>query len=204
MKTGTAVTRANCFLGCSLPEDAVSWLCVWQKHLQKQLAATGLERAVGWVRPESLHLTLVFLGPVQDRACQRLQDLLDGRRDGLSAPDTVLQPPRFFPKPARPRGLWCPVTESGECLQQLHKVLLPAVDEAGLAYDAKPFRPHVTLGRVRRRFQGRRELKGLQLVPNETLLLLPEQKARLRQIHLYSTEATPQGNLYHRLATWTL
>ena len=204
MKTGTAVTRAHCFLGCSLPEDAVSWLCVWQRHLQKQLAAAGLERAVGWVRPESLHLTLVFLGPVQDWACQSLQDLLDGRCDGLSAPDTVLQPPRFFPKPARPRGLWCPVTESGECLQQLHEALLSAVDEAGLAYDAKPFRPHITLGRVRRRFQGRRELKGLQLMPTEVPFQLQEQKVGLRRVHLYRTKATPQGNLYCRLATWIL
>ncbi len=198
------MTSGNCFLGCSLPDEATSWLCAWQRHLRGQLAEAGLERAVGWVRPESLHLTLVFLGPVQDRACQRLQDLLDGRWDGLSAPDTVLQPPRFFPKPTRPRGLWCPVTESDERLPQLHEALLPAVDEAGLAYDAKPFRPHITLGRVRRPFQGRRELKGLQLVLNETLLQLPEQKARLRQIHLYRTDATPQGNIYHRLATWTL
>lgn len=198
------MTRVNCFLGCSLPEDAVSWLCVWQRHLQKQLAAAGLERAVGWVRPESLHLTLVFLGPVQDRACQRLQDLLDGRWDGLSAPDTVLQPPRFFPKPTRPRGLWCPVTESGEYLQQLHEALLPTVDEAGLAYDAKPFRPHITLGRVRRRFQRSRELKGLQLMPTEAPFQLQERKVGLRQVHLYRTKATPQGNLYHRLATWPL
>ena len=204
MKIGTAVTRANCFLGCSLPEDAVSWLCVWQRHLQKQLAVAGLEQAVGWVRPESLHLTLVFLGPVQDRACQRLQDLLDGRCDGLSALDTVLQPPRFFPKPARPRGLWCPVTESGECLQQLHEALLSAVVEAGLTYDAKPFRPHVTLGRVRRRFQGRRELKSVQLIPVEVPFQPPQLRAELRQVHLYRTEATPQGNLYRRLATWVL
>ena len=76
--------------------------------------------------------------------------------------------------------------------------------EAGLAYDAKPFRPHITLGRVRRRFQNRRELKGLPLIPSETPVPLLEQKAVLQHIHLYRTEATPQGNLYRRLATWTL
>ena len=191
----------NCFLGCSLPNDAASWLCAWQNHLRERLTTEGLERAVGWVRPESLHLTLVFLGPVPDRECQQLQELLAGRFTGLAAPNTVIQPPRFFPKPTRPRGLWCPVIESGDRLQQLHAALLPAVDEAGLAIDAKPFRPHITLGRVRRRFQDGRELKGLQLVSSETLL---EQKAGLRQVHLYRTEATPQGNLYRRLATWTL
>ncbi|MXZ25708.1 MAG: RNA 2',3'-cyclic phosphodiesterase [Caldilineaceae bacterium SB0665_bin_21] len=204
MKADTKATRANCFLGCSLPDDAVSWLCAWQRHLQQKLSTTGLERAVGWVRPESLHLTLVFLGPLQDRECRRLQDLLDGQFDSLSVLDIMIQPPRIFPKPNRSRGLWCPVIESENRLQQLHGVLLSAVDEADLTLDSKPFRPHITLGRIRRRFQGHRELKGLQLVPNETLLLLPEQKARLRQIHLYRTDATPQGNLYHRLATWTL
>ena len=198
------MTSGNCFLGCSLPDEATSWLCAWQRHLRGQLAEAGLERAVGWVRPESLHLTLLFLGRVPDRECQRLQNLLAGRFIGLSVPDTVIQPPRFFPKPARPRGLWCPVIESGDCLQQLHDALLPAVDEVGLSFDAKPFRPHITLGRVRRRFQGGRELYGLQLMPSETLLLPPEQKARLRQVQLFRTEATPQGNLYHRLATWTL
>ena len=164
----------------------------------------GLERAVGWVRPESLHLTLIFLGRMPDRECQRLQDLLADRFTGLSAPDTVIQPPRFFPKPARPHGLWCPVSESGDCLQQLHDALLPAVDEVGLSLDAKPFRPHITLGRVRRRFQRSRELKGLQLMPTEAPGQLQERTVGLRQVHLYRTKATPQGNLYRRLATWTL
>lgn len=197
------MTSDNCFLGCSIPDEATSWLCTWQQHLRERLAEAGLERAVGWVRPESLHLTLLFLGRMPDRECQRLQNLLAGRFTGLAAPDTVIRPPRFFPKPTRPRGLWCPVSESGDCLQQLHDALLPAVDEVGLSFDAKPFRPHITLGRVRKRFQRSPELKGLQLVPNKTQLLPLEQKARLRQVHLYRTEATPQGNLYHRLATWT-
>lgn len=204
MKANTKATRANCFLGCSLPDDAVSWLCAWQRHLQQKLSATGLERAVGWVRPESLHLTLVFLGPLQDRECQRLQDLLDGRFDSLSALDTMIQPPRFFPKPARPRGLWCPVIESGNRLQQLHGVLLSAVDKADLTHDSKPFRPHITLGRVRRRFQGRRELKGLQLIPSGTPFQPHEQNTGLEQVHLFRTNASPQGNLYRRLAAWTL
>ena len=203
MKADTKATRANCFLGCSLPDDAVSWLCAWQRHLQQKLSATGLERAVGWVRPESLHLTLVFLGPLQDRECQRLQDLLDGRFDSLSVLDTMIQSPRFFPKPTRPRGLWCPVIESGKRLQQLHGVLLSAVDEADLIHDSKPFRPHITLGRVRRRFQGRRELKGLPLLPGKAPFQPHEQNAGLEQVHLFRTHASPQGNLYRRLATWT-
>ncbi len=194
----------NCFLGCSPSDAAVSWLHAWQRHLRERLATAGLEQAVGWVRPESLHLTLVFLGPVQDRDCRRLLDLLDGRFDGLSAPDTVIQPPRFFPKPTRPRGLWCPVAESGNRLQQLHGVLLSAVDEADLSHDSKPFRPHITLGRVRRRFQGRRELKGLQLIPSGAPFQPHEQNAGLEQVHLFRTNASPQGNLYRRLATWPL
>jgi len=198
------MSSSNCFLGCSLPDDAVAWLCTWQQHLRKQLAAVGLERAVGWVRSESLHITLVFLGPVQDRGCRRLQDLLDGRLDGLSAPGTVIQPPRFFPKPTRPRGLWCPVIESGNRLQQLHEVLLSTVDEADLTHNSKPFRPHITLGRVRRRFQGNRELKELQLIPDEIPFQPHEQNAGLEQVHLFRTNASPQGNLYRRLATWTL
>ena len=198
------MTSGNCFLGCSLPDEATSWLCTWQRHLRGRLAKAGLEQAVGWVRPESLHLTLLFLGRVPDRECQRLQNLLVGRFIGLSAPDTVIQPPRFFPKPARPRGLWCPVIESGDRLQQLHAALLPAGDEVGLSSDAKPFRPHITLGRVRRRFQGGRELKKAQLIPVQAPFQPSERTAELWQVHLYRTEATPQGNLYRRLATWIL
>lgn len=198
------MSSANCFLGCSLPDDAVAWLCTWQQHLRKRLTTAGLDRAVGWVRPESLHLTLIFLGPLQDRECQQLQDLLDGRFDELSVPDTVIQPPRFFPKPTRPRGLWCPVIESGNRLQQLHGVLLSTVDKANLTRDSKPFRPHITLGRIRRRFQGRRELKGLQLISDEIPFQPCEQNAGLEQVHLFRTHASPQGNLYRRLATWPL
>lgn len=114
--------------------------------------ATAALRALEGVRPvrtEQLHLTLRFIGEV-DR--------------GLEAPlaraisDATEAQPRFpirlggagaFPSERRARVLWVGVEEA-PALAALQRSVEEAVVRVGVAPDPRPFRPHVTVGRIRR------------------------------------------------------
>ena len=99
---------------------------------------------VRWVRPEALHLTLKFLGDVDDAREPTLRAAL-GQVGG--GPVTVhIEGFGVFPDFRRPRIVWAGVARDPalELLQhRVEQVFAPL----GFPSEARPFRPHVTLGR---------------------------------------------------------
>ena len=101
-----------------------------------------------WVRPEDLHLTLAFLGerPAEVLpALEALAALVAPRHGAFSLRTARLG---GFPREERTRILWlglepCPVLET------LAEDLRGALASGGQAFDAKPFRAHITLARLR-------------------------------------------------------
>ncbi|WP_419939948.1 RNA 2',3'-cyclic phosphodiesterase [Candidatus Palauibacter sp.] len=114
--------------------------------------ATGRLRALEGVRPvraEQLHLTLRFIGEVD-------RDLETPLAREIAA--AVAELPRFsirlraagvFPSHRRARVLWVGVEEA-PALATLQRSVEEAVVRVGVAPDPRPFRPHVTVGRIRR------------------------------------------------------
>jgi len=106
--------------------------------------------AVRWVRPESLHLTLRFLGNV---AVQDVAELAASVGEALSdagAFSVKLGPPQAFPAPRRPRGIVLGAVPE-EPLAGLAARVETAVCAHGFAPERRKFRAHVTLGRLRSR-----------------------------------------------------
>lgn len=105
-------------------------------------------------RPDGLHLTLFFLGPVAGERVPGLRTALARGLDGAPAPRLRLARAGAFPRPGRERVLWVGVEDRGAGeLGRLHARVLDAVEAAGFdaALDrARPFRPHVTVARPRR------------------------------------------------------
>jgi RNA 2',3'-cyclic 3'-phosphodiesterase len=108
----------------------------------------GRELPVRWVQDEGLHLTLKFFGEV---GAERLEVIVEAiqqangtdealpmRLDGLGA----------FPGPRRPRVLWIGI-EAPPALELLQDRLERRCDAIGFPPESVPYRPHVTLGRVR-------------------------------------------------------
>ena len=103
---------------------------------------------VKWVRPEALHLTLKFLGDVDDATEPNLRAALGQVAAGGEARPVGLHIEGFgvFPDFRRPRVVWAGVAPDPalELLQhRVEQVFAPL----GFPTEARPFRPHVTLGR---------------------------------------------------------
>jgi RNA 2',3'-cyclic 3'-phosphodiesterase len=104
---------------------------------------------VSWVPAENLHLTLAFLGDVDDEQIPAVVAATE-RAAGPAAPLQLrLGDAGAFPSLARPRVLWVGVDGDTDALASLHRAVSRELDAVGLASDAKPFRPHLTIGRVK-------------------------------------------------------
>ena len=130
---------ARLFFALDVGEEARAVLAGWARE------AVGGDPALRLVAPEQLHVTLAFLGsrPVEE---------VDGLRalvDAVAAPVGPLSiGSALWLAPRRPHVLTAAV--EGEGLPPLHDALWTALEERGLERERRAFRPHVTVGRVRR------------------------------------------------------
>ena len=98
-----------------------------------------------WIDPENYHITLRFLGDVDDRTAQEFADRLSViRADAFELRLTSLG--SFGGR--KPRSVWAGLAPS-EALMHLQKAHERAARQSGLAPEARNFKPHVTLARLR-------------------------------------------------------
>ncbi|MFO0847043.1 MAG: RNA 2',3'-cyclic phosphodiesterase [Gemmataceae bacterium] len=121
--------------------------------LQAALAQSGA--AVKWVDPASMHVTLQFLGEVDDRdlpaLCRAVAKVTKGlppfalRAAGVGA----------FPTPRRPKVVWAGITDGATELQHLFAALEPPLIDLGLyRREERGYTPHLTLGRTKSEADG--------------------------------------------------
>lgn len=102
-----------------------------------------------WVAPERLHLTLVFLGEVADPLPYGAA--LASAVAGVEPFSLRIAGGGAFPRVARPQVLWAGVEGDVEALARLARLARRTARAAGIDVERKPYVPHVTVARVRRR-----------------------------------------------------
>jgi 2'-5' RNA ligase len=108
----------------------------------------GLARTVKWVDARQLHLTLHFIGEIEDDRLPGLRTALEPPL-GIGADRLGLGEWGVFPGRGESRVIWVGVTAGAATLGRVHAVLAGRLSEAGIALEARPFSPHLTVGRVR-------------------------------------------------------
>jgi 2'-5' RNA ligase len=103
---------------------------------------------VRWTQPKSMHLTLAFLGDVPIEDFDRLTSAIDRACRGVEAFELKANGIGTFGKPRHPRVIWAGIAASPP-LTALQQRIGEALLAAEIAYDRKPFSPHLTLGRVK-------------------------------------------------------
>ena len=98
---------------------------------------------------ENFHITLKFLGGVDDARIGAFTDALRAAVEGERAFDLEIVGLGAFPSATRPRVLWAGVAAGLESLTSIAGRVDRAMETQGFAFEERPFSPHVTLGRVR-------------------------------------------------------
>jgi RNA 2',3'-cyclic 3'-phosphodiesterase len=155
--------------------------------------------AASWTKPESGHLTLRFLGEIEEAAAVRFADAIEA---GPAMPEVALPPggPVVFPPHGRPRvvGVGFAPGDGVEALGDLAKAAESAARAIGAAPEDRPYRPHVTLARLREEPWGR----GAVAAFREAAVAWPFPEWRVRSIVLYTSRLHPSGAIHTPLKEW--
>src|SRR5262249_33769708 len=116
--------------------------------LQEKLAQTT--NSVKWVEPDNLHVTLLFLGEVEDREVPMVCRVVAEQAQKHGPFPLTIERVGCFPNRRRPRVLWIGVGQGTQELCALHDSLEPPLLDLGCyRREERKYTPHITLGRVR-------------------------------------------------------
>lgn len=102
-----------------------------------------------WTRPENIHLTLKFLGDISPASVSDLSDAAKRAVAKLEGFTIRVEQAGFFPPRGAPRVLWLGINDEEAQLAQLHDRLEVECAKAGFPRENRPFRPHLTIARLR-------------------------------------------------------
>jgi 2'-5' RNA ligase len=134
------------FVAVDLPDETKHAIAVEQKRLAAAL--TDSRSVLKPVHADQMHLTLLFLGEVPEPRAPALVDAMNTAVD-LAAFDLAFSGTGMFPMRGAPRVLWIGVAEGASSLVRLQSAIAARVRELGIAFDDRPFHPHLTIGRWR-------------------------------------------------------
>lgn len=155
-----------------------------QEELRQALASVREQRplegeGVRWVSADLMHLTLRFLGEVDAARLAHVTQLVSETSSSLTAFDLVVRGLGCFPSLRAPRVFYAGVEGTqgpSDPLTRLAAKLESRLREEGFDPDDRPFRPHVTLARIRKRgvrardeLSAREPVLGQQIVQHITI-----------------------------------
>jgi 2'-5' RNA ligase len=161
---------------------------------QARTAIRGLAQLdpprVRWTPPESLHLTVKFLGGIDPEAVPVLLRHAAARLARLEGFPVALGGVGAFPNARRARVLWLGVTQGVSDLARLARKLDAAASRIGVERERRPYRGHLTLGRLREPAP----------VPLERVHAEPGETFAVSEVVLFESRLSPAGATYVPLA----
>ena len=170
--------------------------------IHEQLRKTILQlspatRAVRWVAPENIHLTLKFLGDVDSSLIPKIQDAL--KREATRCPTFTFQVSGMgaFPNLRRPRVVWIGVQAPPE-IARLVQAVENATVPLGFPTEERSFSPHLTLGRVSQHASPNEVAALGALLARTAVGVLGE--TTVDSITLFRSDLRPTGAVYSPLS----
>ena len=134
------------FLAIRLPDDVAATL----GHLTNQVAQARVDGLMP-VRPENMHLTLKFFGNINARQVESIVDSVTHTVKSIRPFTLRLGNVGAYPNNRSPRVLWVGLDGDVAPLQDVHRRIETALGQVAIEPDAREFRPHLTIARIRDR-----------------------------------------------------
>ena len=187
------MTTLRTFIAIELDRAIKDDLGRLQDRLRSQLAPG----CVRWVRPEGMHLTLKFLG---DTPLDKVEEV----KVALAQAAAEVRPFTFtmaalgcFPNTRRPRVVWVGLQEVTGALVRLRDVVEAQVAPLGFPTERRPFKPHLTLGRVQRR-ASKSEVREIGEVVAASVAGIGSEMT-VQEVRYIKSDLQPSGAVYTTL-----
>jgi len=185
------------FISIAIEAQVLEKIRGFQAELIKKIGKTA--NRVSWVKPETIHLTVKFLGDIPVNQINSIITSLQRAADGVESFSLNFEGLGFFPNLRKPRVVWIGISEGIDPLQKLHLRVEQELAKTGISREKKKFSGHLTLGRIRTLA----DAIGL----HDLLLSVPSPVAGLsavRDIRLMKSELRPSGAIHTELGRITL
>jgi len=179
------------FVAIDLDERAREAMAGEQQRLKRALAEA--ERSLKWIAADQLHVTLIFLGHVDDSRAAAIIDTMKG--EIAAAPFTmVFQGTGVFPPRGAPNVLWVGVTEGVRQAAAVHAAVGESLMPHGFTPEKRPYHPHLTLARWRTSRSADRRIVAAADRHEEIA------QVRVSSVTLYQSQLSSAGPTYTALA----
>jgi 2'-5' RNA ligase len=159
------------------------------EEIQEELKSSRAD--VRWVSPEKIHLTLKFFGNIDESKIDPIVKSIEGPIRITSPFSVKVQRVGAFPHFKNPRVIWMGLVDGKEALGSFQKQLDKELEKIGFEPEARAFRPHLTLGRVKSS-KGRDELTArIERYREEEFGDLQVEK-----VILFKSDLKPAGPIY--------
>jgi len=164
----------------------------WIEHLARlERDLGGRMSGLSWVKPGNMHITIRFLGDLGDSGVRRAGESARRGAESHAAFPARLGGAGAFPTMDRPRVLWAGLAEGAEQATALARSVNLELQQDGFGPPDKPFRPHVTLARVRERAQGLEAFRTYAPPPAPESALLDRIVVMKSDLHPAGARYTP-------------
>ncbi len=178
------------FIALPLSDNLISQIFEIQRQLK------SYDFPVRWVKPENIHLTLKFLGDIPLESVENIATAMEITIRGRSPMTLFAKGLGVFPGIKKPRVIWVGISGDIQALSEMQAALESNLEKIGFPKENRPFKSHLTLGRIKKSVSSRNLFDALQSFSDFTT-----QPFEARELILYKSELNPSGALYTKLKT---
>lgn len=151
---------------------------------------------VKWVNEEQMHITLKFLGNIEQDKIREISGTLSNITNNLPGFAINLSKIGAFPDMNRPRVIWIGIDKGAESLEILAEKIENVLKEIGTDKESHDFKAHLTLGRVR----SPKNMSNLATLLGQTDFHA-EEDIYIDEIVLFQSTLSPKGTTHTKLST---
>ena len=131
------------FIAVLISDDLKRRIAVVQEDFKK--AAPDVK----WVEEENFHITMKFLGDTRTDELDAIREAIEAAIGDLPPFAAEISGAGAFPNPRRPRTVWVGITSGVDQLAEIAKRIESALETIGFPKEDRPFKAHITIGRVK-------------------------------------------------------
>jgi 2'-5' RNA ligase len=182
------------FIAIDIPDDVKKKIAEVQSELRESPAD------VKWVKLGSIHLTLKFLGNIEEGQIKEIGEKMRESARTISPFSIDVTRMGVFPNIRNPRVIWIGLEETGGRLSALQKGIEENLQLLGFEKEQRDFSPHLTIGRVKSSKGKSRLIEILERKKDESF----HQSISVREVRLMKSDLKPTGPVYTVLETIAL
>ena len=194
--TDSAQDHVRLFVACEVPDDVKETIGEVIVNLRQKSGS-----AVRWIKPDGVHVTLKFLGEVPTRKLPAVKLAVQEAVVGHSPFELEFSTIGTFGGREGLRIMWVGIAGDVLRLEALVRAVNAALAVVGFEPERRPFRPHLTLGRVKDEISTRQRAE-IEVAVGKTDV--PPASWRTAQVSLMRSRLGPGGATYEVLATFPL